>query len=253
MLSRFGAHVRGNLVGYLALFVALGGTAIAAKPLVTGAGIQDGSITDADIAAANKDGTAGTPSLRTLGTGAQQAAAGNDARLSNARTPTGAAGGDLTGTYPSPTIAAGAIGTSAFSSNIPVVRVLGGGVTVPASGAAKLSFDVERYDSANLHDMVTNPSRLTAPVSGVYSVTANVIWQENSTGDRQIEIAASNNILNVLDRVPAVGGGNRTEQDLSTEYKLAAGDFVELFVGQTSGTPLLASGRAFTMSWVAPG
>lgn len=34
------------------------------------------------------DSTAATPSLRTLGTGAQQAAAGNDSRLSDARTPT---------------------------------------------------------------------------------------------------------------------------------------------------------------------
>jgi len=43
--------------------------------------ILDGSLTDVDVAAANKDGTAATPSLRTLGTGALQAAAGNDARL----------------------------------------------------------------------------------------------------------------------------------------------------------------------------
>lgn len=50
--------------------------------------IKDDEITDADIAAANKDGAAGTASLRTLGTGAAQACAGNDARLSNARTPT---------------------------------------------------------------------------------------------------------------------------------------------------------------------
>jgi hypothetical protein len=35
-----------------------------------------------------EDGPAATPSLRTLGTGAAQAAPGNDARLSNARTPT---------------------------------------------------------------------------------------------------------------------------------------------------------------------
>lgn len=36
-----------------------------------------GQLTDAGIAAANKDGTAGTPSLRTLGTGVTQAASGN--------------------------------------------------------------------------------------------------------------------------------------------------------------------------------
>ncbi|HLA37013.1 MAG TPA: hypothetical protein VJZ02_00935, partial [Candidatus Brocadiales bacterium] len=46
------------------------------------------AITDAKVAVANKDGLVGTPCLRTLGTGAQQACAGNDSRLSDARTPT---------------------------------------------------------------------------------------------------------------------------------------------------------------------
>jgi hypothetical protein len=49
--------------------------------------IAAGVIVDADVAAANKDGAAGVPSLRTLGSGAQQAVAGNDARLSDQRTP----------------------------------------------------------------------------------------------------------------------------------------------------------------------
>ncbi len=45
-------------------------------------------ITDTDVAAANKDGVAGTASLRTLGTGAQQAMAGNT-RLDTIASPTG--------------------------------------------------------------------------------------------------------------------------------------------------------------------
>lgn len=43
--------------------------------------VLDGSLTDADMAAANKDGAQGLASLRTLGQGAQQAAAGNDLRF----------------------------------------------------------------------------------------------------------------------------------------------------------------------------
>lgn len=50
--------------------------------------VPSSGLTAAMVAAANVDGAAGTASLRTLGTGAQQAAAGNDARLSDTRTPT---------------------------------------------------------------------------------------------------------------------------------------------------------------------
>lgn len=39
------------------------------------------AVTDVKVATANKDGAVGTPSMRTLGTGALQAAAGNDPRL----------------------------------------------------------------------------------------------------------------------------------------------------------------------------
>lgn len=47
--------------------------------------VVNGQIDDGNVAAANKDGAVGVPSLRTLGTGALQAAAGNDARLSDGR------------------------------------------------------------------------------------------------------------------------------------------------------------------------
>ena len=50
-------------------------------------------ITDSHVAAANKDGTVGTPSFRTLGVGSQQAAAGNDGRLSDTRIPSASQAG----------------------------------------------------------------------------------------------------------------------------------------------------------------
>src|ERR1700694_4049865 len=46
-----------------------------------GSDLATGTVTAANVAAANLDGMPGAPSLRTLGKGAQQAAAGNDPRL----------------------------------------------------------------------------------------------------------------------------------------------------------------------------
>src|SRR4051812_37125371 len=76
------------------------------------------AITDAKVAAANKDGTAGIASMRTLGTGATQAAAGNDARLSDARSPSGTIAGDLAGsTWPTLTIANLAVTLAKMAAN----------------------------------------------------------------------------------------------------------------------------------------
>jgi len=52
VLRRLRRHVGSNLIAYVALFFALSGVAVAAKPLLTGADIQDNTIASADI----KDG-----------------------------------------------------------------------------------------------------------------------------------------------------------------------------------------------------
>lgn len=109
--------------------------------------LADGVVGAAQIAAVLLDPAPGVPGLRTLGTGAQQAVAGDDARLSDARTPTGPAGGALAGSYPDPALAADSVDSATVSDRslrLTDVAVLNTTVTANlGSIAAHSCFDTQ--------------------------------------------------------------------------------------------------------------
>jgi hypothetical protein len=79
-----------------------GGDLSANRSFAVSYGSSSGTAVQGNDTRVTADQAAGTASIRTLGTGAQQACAGNDSRLSDSRAPSGSAGGALSGTYPNP-------------------------------------------------------------------------------------------------------------------------------------------------------
>ena len=101
----------------------------------------------------------------------------------------------------------------------------------------KLAFNQERWDTDAIHEEAAQITRLTCKTAGKYLIFGNVEWGYHPGGDRRLAL-----ILNqAVDLARASGGPNpmvTTWQQIVTYADLAAGDFVEMEVQQTSGGSL---------------
>ena len=123
----------------------------------------------------------------------------------------------------------------------PQVRVFNSAVqSIPNTTLTAHTFNSERWDTDSIHSTVSNTSRLTAVTSGLYDINGTIEFASNAIGHRQIAIKL-NNITFISSHTTNALSTLSTNLAISTIYQLAAGDYVELFVAQTSGGPLNTS------------
>lgn len=121
--------------------------------------------------------------------------------------------------------------------------------SIPDSTDTAVTLPGENFDTDSMHSTVTNTSRLTATTAGKYLITAFVIFAATSTGPLRLQIRHQG--------VTVVGGFTNGAISSFNNFltgtafiQLAAGEHVEMFVRQDSGSALNVVEALFTAHWV---
>lgn len=112
--------------------------------------------------------------------------------------------------------------------------------TISLTPFQTITFDSERWDTDNIHDTVTNNSRLTCNTPGLYYIFGHIAFVSSpDERARGLHIQLNGNSSQVIARQKYKNAsGQYCDMSVSTVWELSSGDYVELQAQQQSGATL---------------
>jgi len=120
--------------------------------------------------------------------------------------------------------------------------------SIPSATDVVLTFDIELFDTGDMHSNSVNNDRITIVEPGIYLIVGHVGYVINSSGYRAASIR-KNGVAECQVTSPAT-----TEYTLlnpSALIKCVAGDYLQLITSQNSGVALNVIGNNYTCSFSA--
>jgi hypothetical protein len=231
-------YLRRHHIGLLALFIALGGTSVAAVGLAKNSvgakqikpdAVRSDEVRDRSLLA--KDFRRGQLPKGDQGPAGQQGPQG-PAGPQGVQGPAGVA----TPVGPGQLAQLPAARVERTTDNLQIPSATGMG------GAVQVAFDdsnAEKYDIGNMFD-TSDPDVLTIPVTGTYVVTASVRWLSNPDGFRNLYLHGPSSAVEGIRASSSVAAinGDSTRQSVAITERFEAGEQVFMSVSQNSGVPL---------------
>lgn len=125
------------------------------------------------------------------------------------------------------------------------------GVVAGTSGTGVLvPFDTELEDNDNMHAVGTNPSRVICQTPGMFKLAGASDWPSNATGTRRIDLRLNSGgsmgggtFLALRSATPNAATGTAVLPEINMPYRFVnIGDYIEMFLTQTSGGSLTSPG-----------